>query len=475
MRIVASQRRGVVCSPIPVVNETPCDSKAPDATSATQTNDSSMLKCADGGNAGKTLTRVRSSSRLLKQSEVQAKSDNRGKRQSDRHKPKTEDQCPVCSRNIKSKAAHCEMGKHWVHYKCDKLTETEINRPETDTDMIYNCKNCLSQNTCPKTVINEPKGKYCVSPQNKLTLQIPNISKSPNPQSPASAILKEETMQICCVCDDIIESDEAICDTCKSSCHVTCMVASDPGKCIPCGANDMQVQSNNITVQQIRDTITNQSDLHHSRSNTSGLLPVQPTPVLDSSDGVLVNQVNSELDSSDGVLVNQVNSAPKQIQAKQNKKEVDTNSNKQRELRQWDSKLCKWEEELKLREAKSNDVSKEFTRLEEYIRKTEARNIELEKTVLTMQRKINLLEYENSHGESVVREPTEVNPTGTPSDSHTYTNHQSYARTLPPNNQTSPNSLSSDQLIIGVREQVTQFIMTRVKNELAMLERTVQQ
>ena len=85
MRIVASQRRGVVCSPLPVVNETPCDSKAPDATSATQTNDSSMLKCADGGNAGKTLTRVRSSSRLLKQSEVQAKSDNRGKRQSDRH------------------------------------------------------------------------------------------------------------------------------------------------------------------------------------------------------------------------------------------------------------------------------------------------------------------------------------------------------------------------------------------------------
>ena len=68
MRIVASQRRGVVCYPTPVVNETPCDSKAPDATSATQTSDSSMLKSADGGNTGKTLTRVRRSSRLLKQS-----------------------------------------------------------------------------------------------------------------------------------------------------------------------------------------------------------------------------------------------------------------------------------------------------------------------------------------------------------------------------------------------------------------------
>ena len=69
MRIVASQRRGVVCSPTPVVNETPCDSQAPDAASATQTSDSSMLKSADVGNTGKTLTRVRSSSHLLKQSQ----------------------------------------------------------------------------------------------------------------------------------------------------------------------------------------------------------------------------------------------------------------------------------------------------------------------------------------------------------------------------------------------------------------------
>ena len=62
---------------------------------------------------------------------------------------------------------------------------------------------------------------------------------------------------------------------------------------------------------------------------------------------------------------------------------------------------------MKLREAK-NDLSKEFIRLEECICKTEARNVELEKTVRTMQRKINLLEYENSRGESVVRERNKV-------------------------------------------------------------------
>ena len=57
----------------------------------------------------------------------------------------------------------------------------------------------------------------------------------------------------------------------------------------------MQVQSNNIPVRQIGDTSTNQPDLQHSTSNTSGQLPVQPTPVLDSPNGVLVSQVNSAL------------------------------------------------------------------------------------------------------------------------------------------------------------------------------------
>ena len=69
-------------------------------------------------------------------------------------------------------------------------------------------------------------------------------------------------------------------------------------------------------------------------------------------------------------------------QCKQPKKETESISNRQRELRQLGLKLRKWEEELKLRETKCNDATKEFTRLEDYVRKTEARNVELEKTIM---------------------------------------------------------------------------------------------
>ena len=58
------------------------------------------------------------------------------------------------TRNIKSKAAHYETVNHWVHYHCDKLSDVEIHRLANDKAVIYNYKSCLSQNTCPKTVID---------------------------------------------------------------------------------------------------------------------------------------------------------------------------------------------------------------------------------------------------------------------------------------------------------------------------------
>ena len=75
-----------------------------------------------------------------------------------------------------------------------------------------------------------------------------------SPQSPASAILKEETMQICCVCEENMESDEAICDTCKSLCHVKGMVTSDPGnvyhvELTPCRFSPIISQFNRLEIQ----------------------------------------------------------------------------------------------------------------------------------------------------------------------------------------------------------------------------------
>ena len=35
-------------------------------------------------------------------------------------------QCLKWKKNVKSKAVYCEASNHWIHYKCDKLSETEI-------------------------------------------------------------------------------------------------------------------------------------------------------------------------------------------------------------------------------------------------------------------------------------------------------------------------------------------------------------
>ena len=58
----------------------------------------------------------------------------------------------------------------------------------------------------------------------------------------------------------------------------------------------------------------------------------------------------------------------------------------ERELRQLELRMKKWEEELRLKEARSADMENDIKRLEEYLSKTEARNLELESTVRTLQR-----------------------------------------------------------------------------------------
>ena len=122
----------------------------------------------------------------------------------------------ICLRYVKSKAAYCESGTHWVHHHCDKLTDLDIQRLENDDWVIYNCKNCLSHNTCPKTVARDVyNSESCVAPQNRNSvLKLPSINNASDLSSPAMVILNEEVASVCGVCDNSLENDEAICDIC---------------------------------------------------------------------------------------------------------------------------------------------------------------------------------------------------------------------------------------------------------------------
>ena len=127
-----------------------------------------------------------------------------------------------------------------------------------------------------------------------------------------------------------------------------------------------------------------------------------------------------------------------------NKKTVDKpntdNVNpKYRDLRQLENKLKKWENVLKLRASKIDDSANETRRLQDYIQKLEARNHELETTIKTLQCKINLLETE------------QVIPEGCPKMPMTVIS-------------------DTDQLILGVREQVTKYVMGKVTRQLTNME-----
>ncbi|MES9884979.1 MAG: hypothetical protein ABW185_29400 [Sedimenticola sp.] len=135
-----------------------------------------------------------------------------------------------------------------------------------------------------------------------------------------------------------------------------------------------------------------------------------------------------------------------QSEVKQHNPSSDANSVKQRDLRQQEQKLKKWEDELKYREAKSLDLVNQCKRLEDYLAKTEARNVELDKTIRTLQRKISCLENDKK------TEPNEHND----ATKHEITNQNS--------------TTTTDELIIGVREKVTQYILRKVSQQIDNLE-----
>ena len=58
--------------------------------------------------------------------------------------------CLKCKRTCKTRGVECKNG-HWVHYSCDKLSESEISTIEDEgNNIVYTCKSC-SMIVRPKT------------------------------------------------------------------------------------------------------------------------------------------------------------------------------------------------------------------------------------------------------------------------------------------------------------------------------------
>ena len=167
--------------------------------------------------------------------------------------------CTRCKRLCKTRAAVCQVGNHWIHYRCDRLTTDEIDRLHNDIGFIYTCKDCQKNNTTVKTLCdsgkwnlsrqglnpsndndNPKKLKRCTSaPQLKIPkLTCERISSS---ESAATDLLLEELSHSCLICNCIIAEDDAACLKCNHICHSKCMDPDNSDICVSCAAADNQI------------------------------------------------------------------------------------------------------------------------------------------------------------------------------------------------------------------------------------------
>ncbi|MES9882773.1 MAG: hypothetical protein ABW185_18045 [Sedimenticola sp.] len=342
--------------------------------------------------------------------------------------PPADNRCSKCNKNCITRAVLCEMGNHWIHYRCDKLSNPEIEKMASDINSIYNCKNCMA--TSDHTLLKLPHRSHPTEGTK------PNSKSKKNPKSQKSVtmeqscniaqdILNEENSATCPVCSQDLLDDEATCSKCYAVCHSQCMNTHDPDICLSCTATNQQM---NITPHtQVHTDIDSDTQTKHIMTENARS----------------VN--NTDIHHCGQTKTDTNNSSNKNAEAKQQRNSSDSNTIKLRELRQLEQRLRKWEDELKFREAKSKDITNECRRLEEYLAMTEARNIELDKTIRTLQRKINLLETnkENKH---------------TDSDNKSQSPHRV------------EQCSTTDELIGGVRDQVTRYVLRKVAQQIDSME-----
>ena len=186
--------------------------------------------------------------------------------------------CLGRKRPTKSRDAYCEAGLHWIHYFCDKLTESDKDIFHTDPGFIYVCKSCttLNEDTDLKVPIS-PRSLGSEASQPSLVMLDISSTSMTNEGTAAAGILEEETGSECQVCHLRIEESPTRCDYCQVECHDSCMVHTSDGSdiCLSCAATQAQVEmsSQNGNRGQLTQEAPDQQDHEVSRASENGQSP----------------------------------------------------------------------------------------------------------------------------------------------------------------------------------------------------------
>ncbi|MCG8075648.1 MAG: hypothetical protein JAY75_05335, partial [Candidatus Thiodiazotropha taylori] len=287
----------------------------------------------------------------------------------------------------------------------------------------------------------------------KLKIPIPRAI-DPLSDTCAAAILHEESADLCCVCDSHVGENANRCSVCTLICHDDCMCRDPAGieKCLTCAASHLHNEATQLSSGQ--DPEATQEPI----SSPDGDTTIQQGP----HSGKPSNETKADS------AVNPNKPSPSETKSQKDKKGAqDTTGVKQRELRQQELKLRKWEEELKIREAKAAELENDKRRLEEYLCKTEARNVELEATVRTLQRRVSVLEHEHdlrSHSSATqeAQNPRIPNMTG---QNEQYPFKQNFPTSTNPGA-----ARANEDLLYRLQQRVNKFILGKVAQQIDRLE-----
>ncbi|CAG2207875.1 unnamed protein product [Mytilus edulis] len=431
---------------------------------------------------------------------------NPGLPESKSTKSSNEERCIKCNRNCKSRAVLCH-NNHWVHYKCDKLSEEDISSIEKN-DKTYQCKSCDStkvnildtQRGNGGTYHNVPSVlKYhqshitcTTSPETHLKTYGNNIRSDEIHITSARSILIEENLIQCSVCDEALNDTENICPECNLVCHNSCL-DTNTNSCYTCvGLLDQRSSSNtletvyklhtstnSILVQDIIDQPQDEHPISTKSSNHSDCLKTQLPNIntknlstslsdLEISDQTTCKSIesNSHVAKSNHnniELCTNTTSVPKTaiiqidhsnqdipmlhnhhvINSKETSKKDQGKEISAKDFKLLEQKLKKKEEQIKIKEAILNDNSNDKTRILDRLFKAESRNIELEQSLKTLNQCLDSSVKNQAHKD------------GKTTDKH---------------KQKQP----AEDLIRGIHERVTEYVLKKLIGNLAYFSPWIQ-
>ncbi|WAR04301.1 hypothetical protein MAR_019670 [Mya arenaria] len=297
--------------------------------------------------------------------------------------------CIKCQKNCLTRSVLCSTSEHWIHYRCAGLTEPDIRKIESDSNCNFQCGLCTQVASIIRPTKNKnPKSKKINIPQKKI-----------ESKSIVQNLLSEETTKdtvICLVCDKEVIDEEDVCDVCNEIYHERCLADIEHSAICPAclGLGEQAaITSQNPTIDLVLDT-----------------------------------QCHTLMKSKD-------------TQTEVTMKNPDENG---QQLRQKEVNLKKLENQLKIREKEINEKNGHTAKLEKYIQKLESQNEELNRTLKTYEKRIDMLE-------------TKVNSNSTHS--------------LPTNKKDNIDHHSDDsKLLQSIHDRVTSFILKQVDKQLEILD-----